>query len=156
MLLPDERGRNDVSRQVPEMEDAYAVFGRAATPAEDTGSEKEYLKASKYAAYAVIKSLKTQEKDGIKTSTKVAAVSTGGKRNETPLNDYQINMLQGYKGEILYSAHSNTSFHGSQEGEKYHFLVIGTDAFPAGANGGSANEKVSLNGCMVQGYYAKQ
>lgn len=82
-------------------------------------------------------------------------VSTGGKRNETPLTEHQINeakeaaRLQGYKGEILYSAHSNTSFHGSQEGEKYHFLVVGTDAFPTEANGGTANEKVSLNGCMA-------
>jgi hypothetical protein len=43
------------------------------------------------AAYDTIKPLKTQEKNDIKASTKASAVSTEGKRNETPLNDYQIN-----------------------------------------------------------------
>ena len=56
----------------------------------------------------------------------------------------------------MYSDNSNTSFHGSTEGNEFHYLVIGTDAFPSKENGGTANEMITLNGCMaheVVGHY---
>ena len=95
-------------------------------------------------------------------SKNMSNVNTGGKRNEEPLTDAQITeamtyaALQGYKGEIHYSDHSNTSFHGSTEGEEYCYLVIGTDAYPTSNNNGTANERISVNGCMaheVVGHY---
>lgn len=56
----------------------------------------------------------------------------------------------------MYSEHSNTSFHGSKEGEAYHYVVIGTDAYPNARMGKSANERISANGCAaheIVGHY---
>lgn len=99
---------------------------------------------------------------GIIKSKNLKNIYTHGKRNEKPLSEDEINearkaaIRQGYKGDIAYSENSYTAFHGSVEGERYHYLVIGTDAYPSTENGGTANEKVSLNGCMaheVVGHY---
>lgn len=89
-------------------------------------------------------------------------IDTGGKRNEEELTDEQIKdakaaaVQQGYDGDIYYSANSNTAFHGSIEGDPFHYLVIGTDAYPKQPPGSTANEQVSMNGCMaheVVGHY---
>lgn len=108
------------------------------------------------------KEIAKSKKDGIIKSRNMSDVFTGGKRNETPLEDKEIEAAkaaakrQGYLGDIHYSNNSNTSFHGSIEGKPYHYLVIGTDAFPAKQNGGTANERISLDGCMaheIVGHY---
>lgn len=42
------------------------------------------------------------------------------------------------------------------EGEKFHYLVIGTDAYPIEGNNNSANERITVRGCMaheVIGHY---
>lgn len=89
-------------------------------------------------------------------------VSTEGKRYENPLTNEQIEtarkeaVKQGYTGDILYSSNSNTAFHGTVEGEKFHYLVIGTDAYPIEGNNNSANERITVRGCMaheVIGHY---
>ena len=89
-------------------------------------------------------------------------ILTDGKRNEEDLSVDQINeaksaaIRQGYDGEMFYSPNSNTAFHGSTEGDPFHYLVIGTDAYPVKEPGETANEQVSLNGCMaheVVGHY---
>ncbi len=89
-------------------------------------------------------------------------VESGGKRNEQPLTGEQIEEVtqamrrQGYRGDIMYSEHSNTAFHGSTEGEAYHYVVIGTDAYPNARMGKSANERISANGCAaheIVGHY---
>ena len=80
-------------------------------------------------------------KSGIMESWNMSNVSTDGKRNEEPLSEKQIDEAkaaahrQGYKGDIMYSLDSNTSFHGSREGEKFHYLIVGTDAYPAWSPG---------------------
>lgn len=89
-------------------------------------------------------------------------VESDGKRNEQPLTKEQIEETteamrkQGYQGDIMYSDHSNTAFHGSVEGEPYHYVVIGTDAYPNAQMGKSANERISVNGCAaheIVGHY---
>lgn len=89
-------------------------------------------------------------------------ISTEGKRYEKPLTNEQIEtarkeaVKQGYTGDILYSQNSNTAFHGIVEGEKFHYLVIGTDAYPIKGNNNSANERITVRGCMaheVIGHY---
>ena len=63
---------------------------------------------------------------------------------------------QGYTGDICYSDYQNTSFHGSIEGDPFHYLVIGTDAYPTEKNNGTPNELISVNACMaheVVGHY---
>lgn len=102
------------------------------------------------------------DKSGTIKSSNMSNVFTGGKRNEKPLSEDEINRAkeaakkQGYDGEMMYSDNSNTSFHGSTEGDPFHYLVIGTDAYTSPHNGGTANENISLNGCMaheVVGHY---
>lgn len=110
----------------------------------------------------VAETLENTGKSGIIRVSQMSNVSTGGRRNEEELSERQIAQAkaaavkQGYDGEMMYSAHSNTSFHGSSEGERFHYLVIGTDAYPVSNNGGTANEMISLDGCMaheVVGHY---
>ena len=108
---------------------------------------------------------KIEERKTIGISEKayeMSDVSTGGKRNENPLTEEQISEAkeaakrQGYEGQIIYSEYQNTSFHGSVEGERFHYMVIGTDAYPTELVGGSPNERISLDGCMaheVIGHY---
>lgn len=88
-------------------------------------------------------------------------VSTGGHRNETPLNTEQINdctdyaRMLGFESDIAYSNYSYTAFVGSVEGEKYCRLVIGTDVFPSNAPT-SPNEKLSYKAAIaheVVGHY---
>ena len=134
--------------------DEYARFSEAMKMPQQ--KERFYIgKAAKKKVADVAKS------DIIK-AREMSDVSTGGKRNEVPLTEEQIKEAQiaarkqGYKGIIQYSDYSNTSFHGSAEGERFCYLVIGTDAYPSTYNAGNANEKVSLNGCMaheVVGHY---
>ncbi len=82
-------------------------------------------------------------------------VESGGKRNEQPLTEIQIKETiaairkQGYLGDVTYSEYSNTSFHGSREGQTYHYVVIGTDAYPNSNMGSSANERITVNGCAA-------
>lgn len=123
-----------------------------------TDSIEEFKKRYMKAAETVEKS----GKSGIMESWNMSNVSTGGKRNEEPLSEKQIDEAkaaaykQGYKGDIMYSLYSNTSFHGSREGEKFHYLIVGTDAYPSATNGGTANERISLNACMaheIVGHY---
>ena len=90
-------------------------------------------------------------------------IYSGGHRNEIPLTTEQISKAeeaakrQGYDGDIYYSDYSNTSFHGSTESEEpFHYLVIGTDAYPSSGPHRSANDRISLDGCMaheVKGHY---
>lgn len=110
--------------------------------------KEKYLKAA-------AEPLEKSSKSSTIKARNMSDIATGGKRNEEPLSDAQIAKAkeaakkQGYKGEILYSDYSNTSFHGSTEGEAFHYMVIGTDAFPVEDNGGTANELISLDGCMA-------
>lgn len=63
---------------------------------------------------------------------------------------------QGYQGQIFYSERSDTSFHGSIDGERYYYIVIGMDAYPKDGDVGTANELISLDGCAaheVIGHY---
>ena len=92
-------------------------------------------------------------------------IDTGGRRNETALNEKQFAkakeaaMAQGYDGEIFYRDNSSTSFHAFQNvGDEgaFYYLVIGTDAYPKPNANGEAVERISLNGCMaheVVGHY---
>jgi hypothetical protein len=89
-------------------------------------------------------------------------VNTGGKRNETPLTETQkieaemAAREQGFTGEIMQSDNSFTAFHGSVEGERFFYLVIGTDAYPAEQAGNTPNERISMRACMaheVVGHY---
>ncbi|MBQ7767566.1 MAG: hypothetical protein IJ403_01635 [Oscillospiraceae bacterium] len=92
-------------------------------------------------------------------------IDTGGRRNEKPLTESQLAKakesarVQGYDGDIFYRDTSSTSFHAFQEyGEPgaFHYLVIGTDAYPNLNARGDAVERISLNGCMaheVVGHY---
>lgn len=94
-------------------------------------------------------------------------IDTGGKRNENPLTEIQFAKAQesarsqGYDGDIFYRDTSSTSFHAFQrhgESGAFHYLVIGTDAYPNATTSetGAAVERISLNGCMaheVVGHY---
>lgn len=89
-------------------------------------------------------------------------IDTGGMRNEKPLSVSQQKEAeaaarkQGYSGEVFFSDHSSTAFHGGSDNKGFHFLVIGTDAYPGNAKNGSAIQRISLNGCMaheVIGHY---
>ena len=92
-------------------------------------------------------------------------IDTGGRRNEKPLTDAQFRKAeeyartQGYDGDVFYRDTSSTSFHafnGFGEDGSFHYLVIGTDAYPNQNSKGAAVERVSLNGCMaheVVGHY---
>lgn len=116
-------------------------------------NRSEAAKARKAANNA--KSVDKSAENNIIKGKRLNNIYTYGKRNERPLSEAEIEEAkkaayrQGYRGEIIYSDNSNTSFHGSVEGEKFHYLVIGTDAYPSQKNGGTANERVSLNGCMA-------
>lgn len=96
-----------------------------------------------------------QNSNNLTKDSKTNHVYTEGKRNERTLTQEEIIRAemsarrQGYDGEIIYSDFQNTSFHGSIEGERFHYLVIGTDAYPALKNGGTANEMISLDACMA-------
>lgn len=103
-----------------------------------------------------------QNSNNLTKDSKTNHVYTEGKRNERTLTQEEIIRAemsarrQGYDGEIIYSDFQNTSFHGSIEGERFHYLVIGTDAYPALKNGGTANEMISLDACMaheIVGHY---
>lgn len=94
-------------------------------------------------------------------SEKMLKVSTGGHRNEAPLNSEQINncidyaRMLGFKSDIAYSDYSYTAFVGSVEGEKYCRMVIGTDVFPCNTPT-SPNEKLSYKAAIaheVIGHY---
>ena len=92
-------------------------------------------------------------------------IDTGGRRNEKPLTEKQLDKakevanLQGYNGDIFYRDTSATSFHAFQrygEDGAFHYLVIGTDAYPNPNSQGAAVERISLNGCIaheVVGHY---
>lgn len=92
-------------------------------------------------------------------------IDTGGRRNEKPLTESQLAKakesarVQGYDGDIFYRDTSSTSFHAFQgygEPGAFHYLVIGTDAYPNLNARGDAVERISLNGCMaheVVGHY---
>lgn len=87
-------------------------------------------------------------------SEKMLKVSTGGHRNEAPLNTEQINncidytRMLGFKSDIAYSDYSYTAFVGSVEGEKYCRMVIGTDVFPCNTPT-SPNEKLSYKAAIA-------
>lgn len=89
-------------------------------------------------------------------------IDTGGRRNEQPLTREQYAKAkeaarkQGYDGQIQYGRYSSTAFHGSQYDKELHFLVIGTDAYPAEPYHESPIGRISLDGCMaheVVGHY---
>ena len=103
-----------------------------------------------------------EEKVENKINHCIMKVDTGGRRNEQRLSDMQIfeakeaARKQGYTGDIHYSDYSHTSFHGSTESGGFHFLVIGTDTYPLSDRRGTANERISVNGCMaheIVGHY---
>lgn len=87
--------------------------------------------------------------------TEEMRVYTEGKRNEIPLTDAQkaeterVAREQGFRGQIIYSDHAFTAFHGSVEGERFCYLVIGTDVYPSSTNGGTPNERITMRGCLA-------
>lgn len=127
--------------------------------------KKKYLKAAENVDLPLEKSAKSGKIELGKSSTVSNAISNpslDGRRNEEPLTPKQIAIAkeaakkQGYKGDIQYSDYSGTAFHHSMDPGGFHFLVIGTDAYPIPDLAGAAVERISLNGCMaheVVGHY---
>ena len=118
--------------------------------------DREQAAKARAAAKKYKKSLENPQKNGR------MKIDTGGRRNEKPLSVLQQKNAedaarkQGYPGEIFYSDYSSTAFHGSPDNRDFHFLVIGTDAYPVATSQGSAIERISLSGCMaheVVGHY---
>lgn len=125
-------------------------------------SDMSYQEWEKWKKSVNKKKLENSVKNGIMKVRNMSNIYTQGKRNEAPLSEEQklrareAAIRQGYDGEIIFSDNSFTSFHGSVEGDPFHFLVIGTDAYPASENGGTANEMISVDGCMaheIVGHY---
>ena len=121
--------------------------------------DRQQAKNARIAANRRKKELENPQKSG------KMKIDTGGRRNERSLSETQIDRAkeaayrQGYVGDIYYRDYSSTSFHAfSTFGhmDSFHYLVIGTDAYPNATPEKSAVERISIDGCMaheVIGHY---
>ena len=85
-------------------------------------------------------------------SDKVLKVNTGGRRNETPLSEQQVDEIKDYaaylgmpKERVYYVDYDCTGY-----GISFDLLRIGTDVYPAKEyNHANANSNVSMHGAIA-------
>ena len=109
----------------------------------ETGKPQEQQKTAKPKK----KSEKSLEKSVNGATMKV---QTGGRRNETPLTESQIEENVDYaislgmkREQVRYGDHYNTSY-----GSTFDIVYLGTDLYPA-KNGKTANERISNKGALA-------
>ncbi len=121
--------------------------------------KKEFVEGEK-AKY----SLKISDVSNVSTTFSDKNVSTNGLRNEIPLNFEQVENCKKYLTKLGYddipsfTNNSLTSMHfgETENGDKYSYLVVGTDVYPSESNIKNANSRVSYKGALaheVVGHY---
>lgn len=78
-------------------------------------------------------------------------------RNTEPLTDEQKEAVleeikkYGFESDIHFTNHSETSFHGSREANDgpFSFLVISPDVYPWPYQNRTANQRISMRGCIA-------